>query len=116
MGWWISLENKRGKIYNTTPHSEGGVITLGGSNEATMSLTWNYSKYYYQYIDAEEGLRWINGKTAKETLERLITAKNILIDDPSDNYWAETPGNAGHALAVLVSWAKQHPKGIWRVS
>ena len=80
-----------------------------------MSLTWNYSKYYYQYLDSDAGLRWLDGKTVKNTMERLISARNMLTNNPSDDYWEATPGNAGHALAVLISWGKQHPRGIWRV-
>jgi hypothetical protein len=30
-------------------------------------------------------------------------------------YWKATPGNAGHALSILLEWAKIAPHGVWRV-
>ena len=115
MGWWIYLEDENGKSCEVDSHSEGGVIAIGGSSDAEMSLTYNYSSYYYQYVDSEKGIQWIDGKIGGETLERLMSARNMLTDNPSNNYWEKTPGNAGHALSVLISWVKQHPSGTWRV-
>jgi hypothetical protein len=115
MGSWIRLENEEGDIVKVKAHEEGGIYVLGGSAEATMSITWNYFGYYYDFIDAEEGLNWINEKQAKDTINRLEYALKRLGDNPSPDYWARTEGNAGHALAILVGWAKQYPEATWTI-
>jgi len=115
MGWWIYLEDEDG-IVNVDAHMEGGVIALGGNNQADMSVTWNYSQYYYEHIDKENGFRWLNDKVAMDTIERLKTAINLLGTETSNDYWESTPGNAGNILKVLLGWARQHPKATWRVS
>ena len=32
------------------------------------------------------------------------------------DYWKPTPGNAGHALNILLTWAVDNPDAIFRVS
>ena len=115
MGSWIYLEDAEGNPVQVKTHKEGGTYVLGGSSDATMSITWNYSEYYYDTVDHEHGLRWINGKKAKDTLERLESALAKLGDNPASDYWARTEGNAGHALAILIGWAKQHPEAVWSI-
>lgn len=115
MGWWISLmENE--EIVQVEKHTEGGTITVGGSKEADMSLTYNYAQFYFQEIDKEHGLRWIHEKKAKDTVERLKKAVKALGTKQTGDYWEVTKGNAGHALNVLLGWAKQHPEATWRIS
>jgi hypothetical protein len=47
MGWWVTLEGESGKVDS---HFEGGVLTVGGSVEPTMSVTYNYSPLYYDHL------------------------------------------------------------------
>ena len=113
MGWWVTLE---GDEISVESHQEGGVIAVGGTTEPSMSVTYNYSPYYHKYLDEEEGFRWLNKKTAKDTLERLEKAVKELGTEQNPDYWKATEGNAGHILYVLLGWARQAPEGVWRVS
>lgn len=92
---------------------EGGTQVMGGTDDAELNITYNYSWFYYRYLDKEEGLRWLYGKKAKDCVERLEAAVSELGTDQHDDYWADTPGNAGYALNILLQWAKQHPEAIF---
>ena len=116
MGYWIYLFDDDGKPVQIERHQEGGTFVVGGTNDASMSLTFNYCGFYYEHLDPEIGIKWIHGQKAKDTIQRLQKAVDRLGDNPSDNYWDSTQGNAGHALAVLLSWATQHPEATWEVS
>lgn len=95
-------------------HKEGGTYALGGIAQASLNITYNYVWFFRRFIDKEEGIRWLYGKRASETIERLGSAVAELGTDRFENYWAPTPGNAGHALSILLKWARQHPEAIWK--
>ena len=107
-------------------HSEGGTSVLGGTTEASVSLTYNYGKYWWwawQDIGGPvDGVgtgtlgSMIGGKTGAETIDPLEKVVAALGTERADDYWEATPGNAGYALSTLLSWAKQYPDAIWRVS
>lgn len=97
-------------------HTEGGTIVLGGTREAELNVTYNHSAFYYEHLNSDRGLRWLDGKRGAETIEALDRAVTALGTERDADYWRPTPGNAGHALSVLLRWARQHPDGIWRVS
>ena len=84
-------------------HEEGGTYVLGGTTAAALNITYNYSPHY-QHIDAEKVIRWLYGKTGAETIEKLEAAIEELGIDRNRDYWAPTPGNAGHALSILLEW------------
>ena len=135
MSWWVSLEDKDGKpdcSYGDpgedacpTPcyrpvevdrFQDGGTQPVGGTTEATLNITYNYSPFYYEFLDKDSGLSWLDGKTGVEALARLINAVDQLGTERDANYWAATQGNAGAALARLAAWAKQQPKATFRVN
>ena len=148
-------------------HTEGGTYVMSGSNDAELCITCNYSQLYYDHLNKDLGLKWLNGKQAKDTIERLEYAISQLgteqntkpfwlweisklkqikrhpefVDSDGDpvpspwrnlspgaletgiklgylcdggSYWMSTPGNAGYALSILLSWAKQHPEATWK--
>jgi hypothetical protein len=94
-------------------HEEGGTHALGGTTDAELNITYNYAFFYYQFLDKKDGLRWLYGRQAKDCIERLEKAVEILGTRQYSDYWAATPGNAGHALNILLQWAKQHPEGYF---
>jgi len=117
MGWDVDLINDQGQTVEVPLQQEGGIIAIGGSSCASMSVTWNYSKFYYEHVDKEQGFRWLNGKKAKDTIDRL--SKAILELGTSQSYmgyWASTKGNAGHILNIMLQWAKLHPEAEWEIS
>lgn len=84
-----------------------------------MTLTFNYSWFYYQFIDEDDGLRWLDGKIAAQTRSRLEEAIEELGTDEwerGEGYWAPTPGNAGSALQTLLQWANRHPEATWEIA
>ena len=122
MGYDISLVNANGESVQVERHSEGGnmvatsVVRVGkrscsvyGTTNAEISVTYNYSKFLYDTIDEEQGIRWLYGKNYSECVERLETAIGALGTDRDEDYWAATAGNTGHIISVLLSWAKQNP-------
>ena len=91
---------------------KGGTYALGGTNEAWLNVTYNYSKHFYKVL-GEEGIRSIYGKTGAESIPILEKAVAQLKDDVNEDYWAATEGNAKRALLGLLAFAKIRPDGIW---
>src|SRR3990167_8652228 len=112
MSYDITLKYGR-KLAKVDKFEEGGTYVLGGTDEATLNITYNYSLFYYSFLDKKMGLRWLYKKKAKNTIIRLKKAIKKLGICQYKDYWADTPGNAGYALSILLEWAKQHPKAVW---
>ena len=98
---------------NSPHHFKGGTYAIGGTNELTLNITYNYGKFYRDTIDSEEGIRWIYGKTGEEVLPMLEDAVAKLGIKQSFDYWEATPGNAGHALLGLIAFCRLRPDGIF---
>jgi hypothetical protein len=114
MSYDVELHDpKTGSLVEVPLHESGGNVALGGTTGAWLNITYNYSEYFYQHLDAEQGLRWLYGKTGAETVERLQAAIMVLGTVQDSNYWLSTPGNAGYALSILLSWAHMHPDAVW---
>jgi len=94
-------------------HEDGGTFVAGGTTDAWLNVTYNYSECYRLF---EFSLTDLDRKTASETEERLADLVEKLGTARYPDYWAPTPGNAGHALSILLGWARQHPDGVWSVS
>lgn len=96
------------------PRQEGGgTYQVGGTREAWFNITYNYSEFYYEYLDSEKGIRWLYKKKAKECINRLEYAVSKLGTKQYRDYWAPTRGNAGHAISILLNWAQEFPEGIF---
>lgn len=104
-------------VYEVDPHTEGGTYMPMGATQAELNITYNYGKWYRAYLDESNGIRVLDGQIAGNTidvLEKAVAELGTIRDH--DDYWNATPGNAGHALSVLLEWAKKYPDGVWRVS
>ena len=67
------------RITFENPHDvQGGTYQLGGCREAWLNITYNYSKFYRDHIDAEQGIRWLYGKTVAECVPILMKARDEL--------------------------------------
>lgn len=119
MGWWVNLE-KDGYCVRVDKHSEGGTFQVGGTTSARVSVTYNYGQFFVDAWDEDlEGSplpSMLDGREAGETIPLLEKAVGFLGRYPGKSYWAKTPGNAGKALALLLSWAREHPDAVWRVT
>jgi hypothetical protein len=137
MGYSIDLVSNTGDCCQlSSPQSEGSTYHIGGTCDTSLHITYNYAFFYYHFLDKRKGIRWLYNKRAGDCIKRLEKAVKILgtrqaltkaaldermkalfrddeeVDEELSNsvdYWAETPGNAGHALNILLRWAKQFP-------
>ena len=90
-----------------THHLMGGMYQIGGSNQADLNVTYNYGKHLHQVWG--HGLKELDGMTAEEATAKLEQAVSALGTDRSEDYWEATAGNAGAAMADLLTIAKQCP-------
>jgi len=97
-------------------HTEGGTQAIGGTTDAWLNVTYNYSPYYYKYLDNDKSLNWLNGRKASDCIEQLQAAVMNLGTVRDPDYWKATPGNGGHALGILLRWARQHPDATFEVT
>ena len=114
MGYDIQLVDEDGTPVQVKRHTHGGTFVLGGTTSADISITYNYAEYFYDMIDADEGIRWLYGRTGNECIPMLHAAVRELGTVQSNDYWDKYPGNAGHVLAILLSWAKLCPDAVFQ--
>lgn len=122
MGHDIQMVDKEGKELLVEQFKEGGTYPLIGSKSAWVSVTYNYAWFFYKFLDNENGIKVIYGKTGREAqpiLEKAIeelTSKGMGNGDSKqeENYWIPTPTNVTKILRLLKSWCEQHPEGIFQ--
>lgn len=121
MGWDIELI-KNGEIVSVAGHQAGsnqlaemqdGELIAVDRSEAYCCITYNYSEAYKLVNFSMSNM---NGLTGGETVDELHRAIEKLGTKKYDkDYWAPTPGNAGYALSILLSWATEHPDAVWHI-
>lgn len=94
------------------PFTDGGTYPVGGTDEASFNITYNYAPIFRRVL-GPDGIRGLYGKTGAECEPLLSAAVEQLGTDRDPDYWTATDGNAGAALARLLSWAVQHPDGVF---
>lgn len=115
MSWWVSLE-ENSKSVKVEHFTSGGTFPIGGTDEAELNITHNYSKHYYRYLDRELGLKWLHQRKGKDCIEKLENAVRELGTKQDDrSYWSPTKGNAGYALNILLKWARKYPEAKFEV-
>lgn len=114
MSYDIDYLDEGGKYFELgKPMEEGGTYGVGNTN-TELNITYNYSWYYYHFLDKEKGIRWLYGKKGKECIARLGKAIKHFEGEPTyKNYWADTPGNCVKPLKILLSWCKNFPEGTF---
>lgn len=125
MSYDVTLKDPvTGEVARVEKHSEGGTYAMFGTYEASLSITYNYSKNFSKipvkepWDDRGESrsdfsVRWLYGKTARETTGTLLAVVMLLGTTRDPDYWAATDGNAGYAAKLLLDWAIQHPDAVW---
>lgn len=114
----LEMVNENGKVFELDkplPEEEcGGTYPLGGSTTTKINITYNYSWYYYQFLDKENGIKWLCGKKGKDCVKRLEEAiKPFEKSSPCKDYWCNKPGNCVRPLKILLNWAKLFPEGTF---
>lgn len=117
------------------PHQmTGGNYAVGGTTEAWLNITYNYSRWYYKdgvfpaKNEEKEGIRTIYGMSGAESISVLENAINTIenmtedlteeeIQEYADNhaggYWTPTRANAIKPLYQLLAMARMRPDGVW---
>lgn len=105
----------------------GGNYVVGGTTEARMNITYNYSRWYYKAF-GDKGIRTIYEMTGTDSipvLENAITFLKNLQEDLTDEeieeyknhsergYWMPARENAIKPLYQLLTMAKMRPDGVW---
>ena len=137
MSYDISLRDpvRKETIHFDTPHQiKGGTYAVGGTSEAWLNITYNYSRWYYRegvFPDNGEdyrGIRSIYGLSGAESiliLENAIKALEDMDEDLTEEeirnyeehdikgYWLPTRENAIKPLYQLLAMAKMRPDAEW---
>lgn len=135
MSWDITLNNPvtNETINFDTPHQmHGGTYIVGGTTEAWLNITYNYSRWYYrtEVFGKRNGIKVINNMSAADSIsiiEKAISGLKSTTEDFTDKerkemedngvvgYWLPTKENAIKPLYQLLAMAKMRPDGIWKV-
>jgi len=116
MSYDIYLADKNGDTFSLDePLEEGGTYVLGGSTETHLNVTYNYSWYYYKYINNKDGIRYLYGKSGKDCIKILEKAIKPFKDDiPRKDYWdGSSRGNCVKPLKIFLDWCNKYPSGIF---
>lgn len=124
MSVWYTLEDAQSGATLTLPegsHSEGGTYVLGGTDECTLNVTYNYGKPIAKAQQAagytpEGMISLLDGLTGEESARVLSELVAELGTEESPDYWEPTEGNARKALALLLLMAQAFPEGVWRAN
>jgi len=127
MSWWVQLSDREGPV-TVDRFTDGGTFPLGGLTTAELNITYNYSSWFHLAWDASDLAQRVGGassstlarmleaRLAREVLPLLERAVLILGTTRAGDYWRATPGNAGHALSLLLVWARKYPDAMFSVS
>ena len=118
MGYDISIVDPVTKemLELEAPHIlRGGTYVQGGTTEAWLSETFNYSVPFQKAL-GKNGIWGLNGKSAAQAIHRLERGVKKLRDDVTMNYWDGTEGNAKQALYRLLALCRLRPDGIIRIN
>lgn len=96
---------------------EGGTYAIGGTSSCELNITYNYGEVFKLVLPNYRGLAdWLGEKRASDVIVDLRSAVERLgTQTYKVDYWAPTPGNAGHALSILLAWAERYPGGKFEV-
>lgn len=94
-------------------HMRGGTYQVGGTTDANLNITYNYSRHFVAAFEDERGIRCIYGMTGAESIPVLKAAAGKLGSDVDEDYWKPTEGNAKAAIMQLLALARMRPDGVW---
>ena len=115
MSWDIDLIDpitRETIVFDFKHHTRGATYKLGGDDNATLNVTYNYSPFYKK-VFGEKGITILYGMTGTEAIPLLNDAISKLKDDATNNYFDPTEGNAKRALCQLRALAQLRPDGIF---
>lgn len=108
---------------------KGGMYAIGGTKEAWLNITYNYSKWYYKEdVFGKKGIRTIYGMSGAESIPVIKKAikglesskedlsneeKQAYIENNVSGYWLPVKENTIKPLYQLLAMAQMRPDGIW---
>ena len=107
MGYSVRIKHRDGTdVLLPEKHNiAGGTYAVGGTRDARLYVTYNYAGTFQRVIGGE-GLRSLNGGSVKDSLAILVKAIDAIGDEqPDEDYWKPTDGNAKKALVDLKALA-----------
>ena len=113
MGWVAYL--LYGNVVPTVEVHEEGPRECQMHDTARIGITRDYRDQFRAAFDGLGFLEALDGKEAQEVIPLLKRGVDQLGDRPDKLYYASTPGNAGHVLALLLSWARLHPTAVFTI-
>ena len=97
------------------PHMlRGGTYIIGGTAEAWLNITYNYSSFYEEFLGGK-GINDLDGKSVRETIPKMMEAACKMQGKTDADYWAKTEGNARKALLDLITLGLKALDGYWHV-
>ena len=94
----------------------GYYLDLGSKS---FNITYNISGMFYSY-DAEDGIRGVYGKTAKESIpwliglyEHLIINRNNLLQHEPDNGWGSWSGTVDFVNRLIKAACEDTDNNVW---
>lgn len=105
---------------DTPHHMRGGTYAIGGTTEARLNITYNYSAHLGRALaflpitqEENDGIRKLYGMSGADSIPVLERAAARLRSDTDPDYWKPTEGNVKLALIQLLALAKMRPDGVW---
>lgn len=114
MSYDLNYKDKNGNLFELGEITEEGGTYAKENTLTKLNITYNYSWYYYHFLDKTKGIRWLYKKKGKDCVERLKKAiKPFEKDLGYKDYWADTPGNCVKPLKILLNWCERFPEGVF---
>ena len=86
---------------------------LGGTNIAKYSTTYNYAPLFAEALETKEGIRFLNEKTAEESITILEKAINRLSDENLAPTIEELKADVEKYLGMVRDLEKEKSGKIW---
>lgn len=89
-----------------------------GNDCDELYTSYNYSWYFYHYLDKEQGLRFIYGKRGRDVLLFLLKMRQDLQGSPAwltteEDGWNHTVGNCIYFINQIIASCIKSPMGKW---
>ena len=98
MSWSIYLQDEEGNTIETDKsRTEGGTYQVGGTTQAELNVTYNYSQVFK--FSQLHDMKPIDA--AIVLLKRL---KELKLQDIDPDYWKPTEGNVAKAMMTLLEF------------
>lgn len=102
MSYDVSVVDTDGNevVLSSTNVEQGGTYAIGGTRDAWLNITYNYSEFFRKQLGSD-GIYRLDGMKPEEALPLVENAVDNMVGERDADYWAKTEGNAKAALTSL---------------